>query len=320
MGKIEFDITDFIEQKFLMKIVNSEMINRGLLNLKWKVSTDQGVLFVKKYHPLRYDENKLKDVKIALFYHYKLNKLGIKCPNLYACNDKYIFTTDLGNRFILTEYSSGNLINPGRINQTQAYSLGIEIAKMHYYTNNLEIKFEKAGWIIPNKAILLEKWENNWRKLNQTSNQENIEVLEKQKAIFEKFDLSRFDELRPTLAHNDLWCDNILFHEHSVSSILDFDRFHLTYAELDIARAILSFGLDQNRLRKDIVQAFIKGYNEIKFLSIRDLILSIQLCFIRESLGWLGTNIKINNGPPERFKNEMIWIANNWDQLEEVIG
>ncbi|QVK18492.1 phosphotransferase [Mycoplasmatota bacterium] len=319
-NKIDLDVVDFIEDKLLIKINDSEIINRGLLNLKWKVSTDQGILFLKIYHPLRYNEKKLEEVNVALFYYNKINSLGFKCPKLFNYNGNHLLKTNLGNNFILTEYSTGYLITPGKINENQAYCLGEEIGKMHDYTNRFDIYFEKESWKIPTKETLLEKWKYNWSKLNQTVNKEFKEVLKKQKQIFEKFDLSQFAKLKPTLAHNDLWCDNILFHENSVSSILDFDRFNLTYMELDIARAILSFGLDQMTLRKDIVQAFLKGYNKIKLLSKRELILAIRLCFIRESLGWLGPNIKINNGPPERFKYEMIWIANNWNKLEEVIG
>jgi homoserine kinase type II len=110
-----------------------------------------------------------------------------------------------------------------------------------------------------------------------------------------------------------------LFYPDSLSAILDFDRLQYIYPELDIARAILSFALDNNRLRMDAVQAFIDGYNQIGAISANDIILSLKLLYCLESFWWLRTSSFNGDGPPRRFADEMEWLSINWPNLESIL-
>ncbi len=306
--EIESNIMDFIEKKLRFKIDDIQSIKRGLLNLKWKIKTDRGSFFVKQYNERRYPPDKLERVKKSLYYQNKLHHLGIKCPKLYPYQNEYLLNCEKA-QFIITNFEQGTLIKPGKINEEQAFHLGFETAQLHQYLQLEELSY--VSWNVPTNEILLEKWKEN--------KQEENDILLKQKQILKEIDLSIFNNLKPSIAHNDLWCDNVLFNHDQVSAILDFDRLNTSYQTLDIGRAILSFCLNHNHLRKNEVHAFLNGYNENMNLTIKDLILSLKLCYICESLVWLGGNIVINDGPPERFKEEMIFITNNWEHLEEVV-
>lgn len=120
------------------------------------------------------------------------------------------------------------------------------------------------------------------------------------------------------MTHSDLWCDNILFFSDNVSAILDFDRLQVSYTELDIARALLSFALDDNCMRVDIVKNFISGYNKLSNLPINDVIGSMKLLYCLESFWWLVGDDQIKDGPPKRFAEEMLWLTANWFNLDMI--
>lgn len=53
VDKIKEAIFKSIEENFDLKIRSGRQIHRGWRNLKWKIETDEGSLFVKQYHPER---------------------------------------------------------------------------------------------------------------------------------------------------------------------------------------------------------------------------------------------------------------------------
>ena len=54
---IRDDILIYISDIFEIKIYDYLQIDQGYLNLKWKIETDVGSLFVKQYNKTRYPEN-----------------------------------------------------------------------------------------------------------------------------------------------------------------------------------------------------------------------------------------------------------------------
>ncbi|PZE20319.1 hypothetical protein CBW46_014335 [Paenibacillus xerothermodurans] len=54
---IRDDILNSISNLFGIKIYDELQVEQGYLNLKWKIETDIGSLFVKQYNKTRYPEN-----------------------------------------------------------------------------------------------------------------------------------------------------------------------------------------------------------------------------------------------------------------------
>jgi homoserine kinase type II len=313
------EIKETIEKMFSIRVMEHVEINKGLLNLKWKFKTDNGTLFIKEFNPERYPASKEQRLITALSFQMKLGKKGIRCPQILPFNGDVILSTKQNIRFIVTDYCEGSLINAGKINYDQAYDLGVELAKIHSIINNqIDVKANPT-WVVPSKEQLIAKWDENWSLTKDTNTEDINSFLKLQREIFENIDINIFKSFKHGWAHSDLWCDNVLFHPDSLSAILDFDRLQYIYPELDISRAILSFALDDNNLRMDIVKAFIDGYNQKGNISIDDSISSLKLLYCLESFWWLRSDSFNKDGPPKRFAEEMIWLSVNWFNLEGML-
>jgi homoserine kinase type II len=313
------EIKDTLECRFSLRVIDKTPIDKGLLNLKWKVETDNGNFFVKQFNSKRFPSSKLEKVKETLSYQNKLKDQAVCCPHVFSEGCQLIKETPKGIRFVVMEFCPGELVKAGRINEMQAYSLGFQCAKMHNLLNYTNNDKDISTWTIPNRQELIDKWDEKWNRLANKCLPEVIEILRVQRHIFENIDTMIFSKCKQGWAHSDLWCDNILFFSDRVSAILDFDRLQYIYPEFDIARALLSFALDNNHMRIEIVNAFIRGYNMLGSISMEDVVCSIKLLYCLESFWWIGEEFEINNGPPARFEEEMKWLTVNWDRLDKVL-
>lgn len=317
------EIKETIEKMFSVRVTEYEEINRGLLNLKWKVITNDGIFFIKQYSDERYptsNKKRLARLNTALLIQNRLSEEGVKCPHILTFNGEVILRTKQNIRFIITEYRDGNLINAGKINCNQFHDLGIELGKIHSLVNNQIDEKVIPRWVVPSKEQLIAEWNENWILTNGRNTADINSFLKLQREIFENIDINIFEGSKPGWAHSDLWCDNILFYPDSLSAIIDFDRFQYIYPELDISRAILSFALDNNCLRVDAVKAFIDGYNQFGNITTDDIIRSLKLLYCEESFWWLNNkSFNSDDPPPKRFADEMVWLSINWLNLESII-
>lgn len=320
-SNILIEIKETIERLFSIRVIDYVEINRGLLNLKWKVITNKGTLFIKQYNEERYptsDEKRFNRLNTALLIQKSLSEEGIRCPHIITFHGEVILRTKQNIRFIITEYREGDLINAGKINCNQFHDLGVELGKIHSIVNSKIDEKAIPRWVIPSKEGLIADWNENWRLMKDRNTADINAFLKLQKEIFENIDISIFEASKSGWAHSDLWCDNILFYPDSLSAIIDFDRFQYIYPELDISRAILSFALDNNCLRMDVVKAFIEGYNRFGNITADDIIRSLKLLYCLESFWWLNIDSFNSDGPPKRFAEEMVWLSINWLNLEEI--
>lgn len=322
-NSILLEIKETVEKIFSIRVTEYAEINKGLLNLKWKVITNNKTLFIKQYNDQRYptlDEKRTNRLNTALLIQKSLSEQGIRCPYILTSNGEVILKTKQNIRFIITEYRGGSLVKAGKINSNQFHDLGIELGKIHSLVNNQVNEKAIPRWIVPSKEQLIAEWNENWILTNGKNTEEINNLLKLQKEIFENIDMSIFEDSKPGWAHSDLWCDNILFYPDSLSAIIDFDRFQYIYPELDISRAILSFALDNNCLRIDVVKAFIDGYNQFGNITADEVIRSIKLLYCLESFWWINNRCFYGDGPPKRFAYEMVWLSVNWLSLEKILS
>lgn len=321
-NSILVEIIETLERMFSIRVFDYLEINKGLLNLKWKITTNKGTLFIKQFNEDRYpisNEKRSNRLNSALLIQKRLSEEGIRCPYILTFNGDVILNTKQNIRFIITEYRDGKLIGAGKINCYQFHDLGIELGKIHSFINNQIDEKAIPRWIMPSKEQLLAEWNENWILTNGSNSSDINNFLKLQKEILENIDINIFKDSKPGWAHSDLWCDNVLLYTDSLSAIIDFDRFQYIYPELDISRAILSFALDNNCLRLDVVNAFIKGYNQYGNITIDETIRSLKLLYCLESFWWLNSNCFNGEGPPRRFAEEMVWLTKNWTNLEKIL-
>lgn len=77
---IRDDILNSISDLFGIEPYDCTPITQGYLNLKWKMETDVGSLFVKQYNKTRYPEHLVKGLERSLTHQSNLHKHGIPCP------------------------------------------------------------------------------------------------------------------------------------------------------------------------------------------------------------------------------------------------
>ena len=316
---IREDIFESLTKYFGIRIHSYSEIQLGYMNLKWKVKTNIGDLFVKQYNKVRYPNHMVKGLEESLGYQMYLKGKGIPCPQLLSHKGRYVLETSNGERFVLMKLCAGDLIEAGTANVNQMSNLGQSIGKMHKILNDKQQASIPLHWDILSKERMHENWQRRWKEANSVACDQTISALVIQQEIIEEVDLSLFSGCETGWAHWDLFVDNILFEKDSVAAILDFDRMNYVYQEFDISRPILSCCLYEGKIDFKKVSAFVEGYRESYEISADKIIRSIKLTWWKEST--LVTVEKNNDSKPlRRFQGENKWVADNWNQLHNLFS
>lgn len=129
-----------------------------------------------------------------------------------------------------------------------------------------------------------------------------------------------FDSLEKGWAHWDYWVDNIMVGIDDKITVIDFDTVQFGYSEIDVARILLSGVLHKGKLHREGTRAFLAGYREEHKLPKGILPLAFKLLWCREAHWWLKGHMDDFSIPPKRFAEEMIWLTDKWDELDERYG
>jgi homoserine kinase type II len=301
-----------------------ESIDEGWLNVKWKMVTDQGPLFVKYYHPERYkihtNPEKRRVIEKTLQLQQGLNAAGIPCPNVYHYNGKFIQETPSGLFYTVLEWVDGHTAQAGCLNAAQMFELGVATGRMHKWLRFVPA-LDKPAWM-PDREAYLQEWQSNWKKAQEAGDTIVMEWLRRSEAIVKTLDFSMFEHSATGWLHWDLWVDNILLNRQGLAGIVDFDRMTMAYQEIDVARAVLSGSLRSGQLRMDTAQAFMDGYRGHMEVSKGMLSRAMHMLYLIESIWWLRTEIRMESelrGLLGRFVTEMHWIEDNWATLPEQL-
>lgn len=315
------DIKNTIQDKLGYNIISNSQVNRGWLNLKWKINTDYGTKVIKQYNPSRNPPHKIKQIEKALQRQSVLHEKGVKCPKMHWFEDSPIIKSYNGENFCVLDFYEGDIVKPNNINSDQMYDLGKDIALFHKVSNESFGVNAVVEWR-PSFEYMTENWHKVWEKANRDNLHELLILLQKQKSIIESIDFSYFNNCRLNWVHADLWVDNILFTSNNLSCIVDFDRNCYAFAELDIGRVLLSLALNDDNLNIDIASAFLKGYQELYPLKDTDIIRALKLTWCLETFWWINSGMYAHkdSSPVQKFVSEMIWLTNNWTTLNELLG
>lgn len=314
---IREDIFESITNLFGFTITGFTQIELGFRNLKWKIETDHGVFFAKQYNKFRYPEHMVPGLETALNYQSRLYNEGLPCPKLITHNGSYVIRTAHGERYVLMGFSEGSIIQAGTANENQMYSLGKIVGQMHNILNSNRIVQLPLHWDVRSKESMLENWQSRWDEAVRMDREHTLVQLEIQRRIIEKCDSNMFSQCEKGRAHWDLFVDNILFQVDRVSAILDFDRMNYVYPEFDISRPILSCCLENGHIHLDGVSAFVRGYQEHLELTHEKLVRSIKLTWWKEA-EWVRAEYTNLTSPLKRFVEEIVWVGENWDHLDEL--
>jgi homoserine kinase type II len=306
------------EQLFGFKLYSSEPVSLGWLNLKWKLVTDRGELLLKIYHMKRFSNADV--LSRALQQQRGLYQAGFPCPDLLTRNGQVLHSFN-DEKYNLMQFCTGSIVKPAYMNKKQMIDLGTTTGKMHRILNESSYSSETKPQFIPQRR---DERLAHWRKvMDDAINNEKysyISQIEQQLKLSETIDIDSLSSGRTGWAHRDLWGDNLLFYNDRVSAVLDFDRLNFDYLEIDIARAIMSWAFYDGRLCTELASAFLEGYRHENSFESGRLVHSLRLLWYLESVWWINSNMDHHNRVQARFAEEMIWLAQNNDQLQEAVG
>ena len=316
---IREDIFETMTTIFGINIKSFSEIKLGYMNLKWKIKTNIGDLFVKQYNKTRYPDSMVKCLETSLNFQTFLNEKGIPCPHLLSHEGKYVLLTPKGECFVIMRMCDGQVIKPGTANVKQLFHLGKVVGRMHKIMNEHQHSKLPLHWDILSKESMLKSWQKRWKEANSIGCENTVLALEKQLKLVEEIDLSIFSSCETGWAHWDLFVDNILFKKDAVSAILDFDRMNYVYQEFDISRPILSCCLYEGEMDLDRVSAFVRGFRETQLLSVDKIVRSIKLTWWKEAT-MLKVEKENDSIPLRRFQVENKWVTDNWNRLSELFA
>ncbi|MCJ7843123.1 phosphotransferase [Lederbergia sp. NSJ-179] len=311
------DLLKTCHRQFGFHVVETHPIKRGWLNLKWKVTTDTGVFLIKQYNKERYKLYNHEELVRAFHQQMRLYNSGVPCPMLLSYEEEFLFHSDNGELFIVMEYCNGDTVPPGQVNARQMFHLGQLTGYTHQVLNDGTLgKRNRPEFVPPSREERILHWKSVW---NQAHHPNLPPILETQIRMTELVNLDEFNAIETGWAHRDLWVDNVLFRGSHVSAILDLDRLKFDYPQLDVARAVISGALANGELDVSLASAFIEGYGEYHSVEKGFLTNALKLLWYMESPWWITAKMDKHTGPPKRFAEEMIWLANNYGKLELLL-
>ena len=294
----------------------------GMMNLKWKVSTDKGELLVKQYSKKRFRREQIERIESALQRQIIFEKNGVPCPSLWQCGDRVIRWLDDKTAYMVMDFCTGKIETPNTITVAQMYSLGSTCATMHRAFSQLPMDSVKnlpsfGGYTMD---LLWEYFNSSMLKFS-SENVEYRKALLALEPILKQLNNEFFDKFPKGFAHEDFQPGNILFDVDCVSAVIDFDRNCFSYIWHDIGRAILSFALEGNIMNVEKVCAFLDGYSQHSALTLSNIADALRLSWCIEIPWWIQPRFFGEcDEIPKRFKDEMLWLTEHWFEIDSLLS
>ena len=253
----EDQLKKFFLKYSLGKLLEHKEIKEGIENTNYFIRTESGKFILTLYEK-RVDE---KDLPFFIGLMKNLFDQNFPSPEpIINKNGNYI-SEILGKKAAVVSFVDGNAKK--NLSPENCYNVGINTAKMHLITNNLNAKRE-------NKLSI-----NSWRKIYNKVKKDCSKIhsslpstIEKNLDIIEK----NWPKNIPSgIIHADLFPDNIFFKENRLSGIIDFYFSCNDFYAFEIAVCLnaLCFEGKNENLSFNVTKAkkFIDGYSNIRKLS-----------------------------------------------------
>lgn len=321
------EITDFLRQIYGLTCHSITPIDGGWMNRLWKVSSDQGELLLKQYSTKRYRQKQLALIEYALQRQILLEQAQIPCPHILQAKGRILHYHGETPSMVMS-FCAGRKETSDTISLSQMESLGEACALMHLAFSRLPLT-EVRGFPPENKKMLSSLWENyQTRRQNLTTHEPDgyRQALLAQEPILRELSPDFFLELPMGIAHEDFTPDNLLFCEKEVSAIIDFDRNQYSFVWHDVGRALLSFALEERlpgipeQLNRDKIHAFLRGYNQVLPLTMKDVADAFRITWCIEILWWVMPScFTMTKSKATRYRDEILWLTKHWFEIDGLL-
>lgn len=317
---------DELKKNYSIDSKNMSSLTGGWLNEKFVItSTTEKKYVLKELSMKKFPANYIKILINTIKIQNELYNQNILVPKLIINNSKKLVSTFSDNRlFYLQEFVNGETKASTNITNEEVYSIGKNLALLLLSLKKMNIKpfnsnFLKFKSIIDLNNVLIHKKENS----DSSSSQLYIKQLNNCEKIIDDLKKTNFLEQQELqLIHGDFTLDNIILFNNEVKAIIDFELVRINSKLQDIGRCILSCSFDNGNFDILKFKNFLLGYSSVEGLTKSQIIDSLKIVWINEFDIWIQDKYFKNYNPQkvENFIKEIMWIGNNWFDLEKIIG
>ena len=277
-------------------LLRCAQIERGFANEKWRLDTESGLYLLKRRHP-SLGRQGLVHAQHALVQH--LRKESFPAPALAHTRDGHTILSHEGQVYELQEYVPGDPFDPADPEHLAASArmLGsYHRAARGFDHEALHRPVERYGATALSRTVeaLLEAWRFS-KSISEDSTLLRSLVQELDGHVR---DLERrfraFGPLPELVIHGDYHGGNLVFRNHRIVAVVDYDLAHWCPRAMEVAEAIIAFCTDpelelehivyRGALDLALVGRFLTHYLEEALLSeaeidaLPDMIRTIWLC------------------------------------------
>ncbi len=241
MEETETDLQAAANYFALGQIEDSRGTQFGIGNENYHVRTDKGNFVVRRLW-----EQTVEGLKNEMAIQSQLREAGIRTSQLLESPEgSYVY---LFKDQIVTVSKKIEGVHPERVDNTLAQKMGELLATFHQSVTKLPVSSKQ--WLNKDyaKAKLAELQEGELKTLIGQRITDNSDI----------FDL----DLPKGVIHGDLYVGNLLITPEGELVVFDFETSEKNILLIDIARSILDM---------DSEEAFLKGYQQIRSLTVEEL-------------------------------------------------
>ena len=258
--KINKEDISIINNKFdIEKIVSFQGIKKGIENTNYLLKSKN-----KKFI-LTIFEKRVSNKEIPFFMKLmdQLNYSKINCPKPLKSNNGSYLIKLKNKTACIVSFLKGK--DKNKLDLKNCFEVGKIIAQMHLVTKNINLS-RKNSMGIKNLDPLLKSIKFRSHKFSN----------------LEKFLANNLNEIKKNwpkklpkgIIHGDLFIDNIFFNKNKLSGIIDFYFAANDYFMYEIAICINALCFDKInsrfKINKNKIKNFIKGYESIRNISVKE--------------------------------------------------
>ena len=253
----ESDLKVFFSKYSLGRLLNYKEIKEGIENTNYFVELEKGKFILTLYEK-RVEE---KDLPFFISLMRNLFDKNFPSPEPIINNNGNYITEILKKKAAVVSFLEGN--TKKNLNPNDCYEVGLNTAKLHLITKDLNSKRE-------NKLSI-----NSWRKIYNKEKKNSLNIHPDLPKIIEK-NLDEIEKNWPKsipsgIIHADLFPDNIFFQNDKLTGIIDYYFSCNDFYAFEIAICLnaLCFEGKNENLSFNVTKAkkFIDGYSSIKKLT-----------------------------------------------------
>jgi len=250
------ELVKFFSKYNLGKLLNYEGIKEGIENTNYFIHTERGKFILKLYQK-RVEE---KDLPFFISLMRNLFDKNFPSPEPIINNNGNYITEILKKKAAVVSFLEGN--TKKNLNPNDCYEVGLNTAKLHLITKDLNSKRE-------NKLSI-----NSWRKIYNKVKKNSLNIHPDLPKIIEK-NLDEIEKNWPKsipsgIIHADLFPDNIFFQNDKLTGIIDYYFSCNDFYAFEIAICLnaLCFEGKNENLSFNVTKAkkFIDGYSSVRKL------------------------------------------------------